>query len=390
MAKHLADYGSTPIDFVRGQGSYLFDKRGKKFLDFQTGWCVGTVGWRNLEMAEAICRQAHEGLHVPPWFRVERHERFAARLVKLAPGNLNRVFRACSGSEAVEFAIKAARAATGKTTVVSVGGVYHGHTYGAASLGNASHQRMGPGLPGFIKLKMPRSKKDVSETLKQFEALLEERDDIAAFISEPVWTNAGCVIPDPDFYPNIQALCRKHHVLLVMDEVATCMGRCGKMFGSELWGIEPDILCLGKSLTGGYATLAATMVTERVFQKARGIPYHPTFGWAFQDLAAVEKNVELIVRDRLHINAEVVGAYLLNELKPLESLKKVKIVRGVGMVLAIEFRLPIAPLIAVKCYRNGLVVEFTDTKTLFLSPMLNLSPKDAKIGANIIKQACEA
>ncbi len=384
MSKHLADYGSAPVDFVRGQGSYIFDRNGKKYLDFQTGWCVGTVGWKNKEMAEAISAQAREGFHEPPWFRVERHEKFASRLVELAPGKLNRVFRACSGSEAVEFAIKAARAATGKPTIVSVDGVYHGHTYGAASVGNAG-SRIGPIVPGFVKMKMPKTGVGFC---KELEKIIVERGDVAAFLSEPVWTNAGCVIPPDGFYQEVQRICRKHKVLLVMDEVATCMGRCGKLFGSELWGIEPDIVTLGKSFTGGYATMAATMVTESVFQKARGISSHPTFGWMFQDLAAVEKNVEIIVRDDLAGNAATVGAYLLDLLKPLESLKKVKAVRGIGMVLAIEFRLPIAVLVAAKCYRLGLVVEFTDSKTLFLSPMLNLTKADARKGAEIIRAAC--
>ena len=100
------------------------------------------------------------------------------------------------------------------------------------------------------------------------------------------------------------------------------------------------------------------------------------------------QNVEIIVRDNLAGNAAAVGTYLLDLLKPLESIKKVKEVRGVGMVLAIEFRLPIAPLVAAKCYRLGLVVEYTNVRTLFISPMLNLTKKEAKMGANMIKQAC--
>jgi acetylornithine/succinyldiaminopimelate/putrescine aminotransferase len=390
MTKHLADYGSAPVDFVRGAGSYLFDAKGKKYLDFQTGWCVGTVGWKNPEMADAICAQAREGLHVPPWFRVQRHEDFATRLIKLAPGKLNRVFRACSGSEAVEFAIKCARMTTGKPQIVTIGSVYHGHTYGAAALGNASTSGMEPNVTGFIKLNLPRTEGEAQTVIEQFEELLRTRKDIAAFMSEPVWTNAGCYIPPATFYPAIEKLCRKHGVLLVMDEVATCMGRCGELFGSQLWGIEPDIITLGKSFTGGYATMAATLVTEHVFKKSSGVPYNSTFGWALQDLAAVEKNVELIIRDNLSANAKEVGAYLLDLLRPLELLKKVKQVRGVGMVLAIEFRLPISALIAAKCYRAGLVTEFTDASTLFLTPMLNLTQKEAEIGANIIKKACGA
>lgn len=383
---HLAEYNDTPIDFVRGNGSYLYDKEGKKYLDFVTGWCCGTVGWKNKEMAKAISAQAREGFHVAPWFRIERHERFAATLAKLAPGKLSRVFRACSGSEAVEFAIKAARAATGKPTIISVDGVYHGHTYGAASVGNACRTKgMDPCVPGFLKLKMPKTGMGFCE---EFERLIVERGDVAAFLSEPVWTNAGCKIPPAGFYKEIERICRKHGALLIMDEVATGMGRCGKLFASELWDIKPDILTLGKGFTGGYATMAATLVTERVFKRARGVASHPTFAWNLQDLAAVEKNVELIVRDRLHENAATAGAELLNLLNPLKTLRKVRDVRGIGMVLAVEFRLPVAPLIAAKCRKNGLIVEFSDAKTLFLSPMLNLSRKDAKAGAAILSRVC--
>jgi acetylornithine/succinyldiaminopimelate/putrescine aminotransferase len=388
MPKHLADYRSFPVEFIRGERVYLFDKKGKKYLDFQTGWCVGTVGWANPEMAEAICAQARQGLHIPPWFKIQRQEDFASRLAELAPGKLTRVFRACSGSEAVEFGLKCARMATGKPTIVTIDEVYHGHTFGAASLGNACHEKMQPCLDGFIKLPMPRSAAEGGQVVEAFAELLNTRRDIAAFMSEPVWTNAGCIIPPANFYPAIEKLCRAHSVLLVMDEVATCMGRCGKMFGSELWGIEPDMITLGKSFTGGYATMAATLTTEEVFKKSKGVPYHATFGWALQDLAAVEKNVEIITRDHLDQNAREVGAYLLEQLKPLEKLWKVREVRGIGMALAIEFKLPIALLIVGLCLRKGLIMEFTDNRTLFITPHLCMTKEEAKAGADIIRSAC--
>lgn len=388
MHKYLAAYDVLPVDFAKGDGCFLFDKKGKKYVDFVGGWCTATVGWKDPDMAAAIIAQAKQGLYVPPMFIAARGEKLAKKLCDLAPGKLRRVFRSTSGSEAVEFAIKCARASTGKPVIVSIDGVYHGHTYGAAAVGDACVPKMGPCPDGFIKLRRPKNAMEGRAIAAEFERLVVERGDVAAFMSEPYWTNAGCHIPPEGFYEAIQKVCRKRGVLLVMDEVATGMGRSGHMYASELWGLEPDIICLGKSFTGGYASMGATLVTEHVYKKSRGIPEYSTFGWLYQDLAATEKNVELIVSRKLARNAADVGAFLLAELQPLEKLLKVKEVRGLGMTLAVEFHLPIAGLIALACYRKGLVVAVSDSRTVFLSPALALDRKTAKQGAAILKAAC--
>ena len=383
---HAFDY--QPVRLVRGKGSYVWDDKGKRFLDFIGGWCVATVGWKDQRMEKAIVRQARKGFYIPALFSDPNQEAFARDLCRLAPGKMVRAIRATSGSEAVEFAIKCARAATGKPTIVSIDGTWHGHTYGAASLGNACSKRMAPCLPGFIKLPLPTTEKKAAEVVKAFERLCKTRKDIAAFMSEPIWTNAGCFVPPSDFYPKIEAICRKYGVLLVMDEVATCMGRTGKMFGSDWWGIKPDVMCLGKSLTGGYATLAATLVTGAVWKKAEGIPVYATFGWLAQDLAAVRENVRLILTDRLVENARRVGSILLNELKPLEEHSHVKEVRGQGMVFGIEFKKPVVDEMMRRLRQRGVLVASASDKILFFSPPLSLSEREAKIGARIIREAC--
>jgi acetylornithine/succinyldiaminopimelate/putrescine aminotransferase len=388
MSSHIANYDPIPIDFVKGDGCFLFDKKGKKYLDFLGGWCVSTVGWKNPDMAAALARQAKTGVYVPPFFASARQEALAKRLLDLAPGKLRRVFRSTSGSEAVEYGIMCVRAATGKPTVVSIDGVYHGHTYGAAALGDACIPKIGPAPQGFIKLPLPKSVEGGMAVVTAFEKLIIERGDIAAFMSEPFWTNAGCHVPPAGFYEGIQKVCRRHGVLLAMDEVATGMGRSGTMFASELWGLTPDVICLGKSFTGGYASMGATLVTEELFRKGRGIPDYCTFGWLPQDLAAAEKNLDLIISKKLDENAADVGAFLLTELKPLERLAKVKQVRGQGLVFGIEFTLPIAPLIALACYRRGLVTALADARTLFFAPPLILDRRLAKQGAAILRAAC--
>ena len=388
MSRHLAEYLRVSFEFSRGDGCFLIDAKGKRYLDFIGGWCVATVGWHNAEMADAITRQAQIGVYVPPVLSNPEQEAFATRLTELAPGKISRAFRCTSGSEAVEFALKCARASTRKPMIVSIDGVYHGHTYGAMSVGDECTSKVGPCPEGFLKLPMPKTIEEGVAVVAQFEALVKERRDIAAFLSEPVWTNAGCFIPPAGFYEGIQRVCRRYGVLLVMDEVATGLGRCGKLFASELWGLEPDIICLAKALTGGYATMGATLVTEHVFKRSRGISDYSTFGWLQQDLAAAQKNVEIISRDRLWENAETVGAYLLEEIMPIEKMFTVKQVRGQGLVFAIEFHLPIAALIAYSCYRKGLLVTVADANTLFFSPPLVLSKKQAKMGAEMLRRAC--
>jgi acetylornithine/succinyldiaminopimelate/putrescine aminotransferase len=163
-------------------------------------------------------------------------------------------------------------------------------------------------------------------------------------------------------------------------------------FGVRLtWGLTPcgtDIHFMGKAFTGGYATMGATLVTEFVYRGSNSIPDYSTFGWMPQDLAATEKNVEIIVRDRLPENAEAFGAMMLKELKPLEWLIKIKHVRGIDLLFGIEFHLPIAALIAFRCYRKGLLVTVADANTLFFSPPLVLNKRLAKQGVGILKEAC--
>lgn len=394
MKQLIADYYSRPIEIVDGEGCELIDRKGKRYLDFIGGWCVSTVGWKHTEIIRAVHEAMQKTPAIPPMLRDATQEKFAEILLNHAPGKLARVFRCTSGSEAVEFALKCARATTRKPTIVSIDGVYHGHTYGAASVGDACRELMGPCLPGFLKLPMPNAYRGVAgeNVIQQFEKLLNERNDIAAFLSEPVWTNGGVVIPPPDFYPKIQELCRQHGVLFIMDEVATCCGRCGVWLASELWGLTPDILCLGKGITGGYGTLGATLVTEEVFERSRGIPAYSTFGWLVTDRAAAQTNVELVLKQKLWENANRVGTLLLEQLRPLEKRPYVGQVRGIGLLVGIEIvkdtqsrerDIQRAVEFCNRCAEAGLLLETADN-VLFMSPPLILSEDEARHGAEIL------
>lgn len=382
MPKKLASYISRRIPIDHGKGCFVYDERGKEYLDCIAGWCVGTVGWGNEEIKKAIIREAEVGRYVPAFLQFRGWEEFAKLLVKHSPNpRLVRAIRCTSGSEAVEFAIKCARAATGRSDIVSIDGVYHGHTYAAASVGDACHRSMGPCLPGFLKIPLPHPLRGPSEpsVIAEFEKLVDARKKtIAAFLSEPIWTNTGAIVPSPSFYPAIERICRKNKILFIMDEVATGFGHCGALFASQLWGVKPDILCLGKGITGGYSTLASTLITQSIYLKTFRIPSYSTFGWTPLDMAAARANIEIIVRDRLWENARQVGSYFLQKLQTLRDRPNVGDIRGSGLVLGIEIvknKKTNAPdfvralFLQNACARRGLLLEIAGT-TLFMTPSL--------------------
>lgn len=397
MPGSIALHWRRPIEISHGEDCLLFGPNGERYIDFSAGWCVGNIGWKRKEVRDAIVKEAERGTYIPPFLHFREWDAFAARLTEIAPANrLTRVFPCTSGSEAVEFAMKCARAATGKKTIVSIDHVFHGHTYGAASLGRNNGNAMAPYVPGCIKLPMPNAYHSVTaaEVLRNFTELLRREDSIAAFLTEPVWTNAGAIIPPPDFLPAIERLCRDHGALFIMDEVATGFGRCGILFASELWNLSPDILCLGKGFTGGYATMGATLVTEEVFAESKNLPTYSTFGWLQTDFAATRANVEVLLRDKLWENAKEVGAFLLSELKALEDLPFVGEVRGIGLLLGIEIvrdkesRAPDekkANALCDACSKRGLILELAGN-TLFITPPLILTKELAKEGADIVKE----
>jgi len=241
---------------------------------------------------------------------------------------------------------------------------------------------------------MPNSFRGVSaeEVLKMFEKIAS-RNDVAGFMSEPVWTNAGVFVPPPDFYPKIEKICRRYGLLLIMDEVATGFGRCGKLFASELWDLKPDILCLGKGLTGGYGTLGATLVTEEIFERSQNIPHYSTFGWNLLDLAAASANIDVILKENLVANVQRLHSYFLTELKQFEKLEFVGEVRGIGFLFGLEIikdkksKQPDAKkamMIQEACEKKGLIIE-TAYHNLFISPPLTLTKEIIKEGIKILK-----
>jgi ornithine--oxo-acid transaminase len=325
--------------WMRGQGAYLYDRDGNRFLDMLGGFGMYNVG-RSNERVRAALAEALE-LELPGRVALGLTQLgglLAEELLALAPPSVARVLFTNSGAEAVEAALKLGRAATGRTRVVSVENGFHGLTLGALSAngGRDFTNDFEPLLPGFHRVPF--------NDLEALEAQLRS-EDVAVFIVEPI-VGHGVVLPDPGYLEGAQELCRGHGTLFCVDEVATGLGRTGRMLGLDHWGLEPDLVTVAKSLSGGYVPVGALLMAERVFEAVfdsmeHSLRHGSTF--APNDLAMVAGLATLReLRDRglVERSAEV-GRLLLERTRPLvERYEVVRDVRGLGLMWAIEFSEP--------------------------------------------------
>ncbi len=405
-SRHIADSDAYPIDITSGEGTNLVAADGSTYLDFVGGWCVATVPWKHRAIQAAYREAAELGVYIAPMYRWERWEHLAARLTELTPGKLQRTFRCTSGSEAVEFGIKLARAATGRKTIVAFDHVYHGHTFGAATVGTGLTEAMGPGVPDIVKLPLPDEYRNpynftgaaLSDAIVADFEKIAGNGNVAGFLSEPIFTNAGAVTPPADLYPKLAAACQRHGSLLIMDEVASGFGRTGKLFASEWWNLEPDILCLGKAFSGGFAAIGATMCTDDVFRNLRRIPAYSTFGWTVADTIVTAANVELVAKEKLAERSLAMGERLLETLGLLEQLPHVGLVRGRGLLVGIEIVTDKrgrerdarrADRIVAECQRRHLLIEIAKPGCLFLSPPLSVNDTTLTDGVAILRDVIE-
>ena len=329
------------FDVVYGHasGAHLYDIDGRDYLDFLSGYSVFNIG-RNHPAVQQAIRDVLE-MDLPNMVQMDcslLSGLLAEALVAKMPPHLDAVFFCNSGAEAVEGAIKFARAATGRAGLVSLEGAFHGLTHGALSVTGDPHfqEGFGPLLRDASRVRMG--------DLAALEQRLAQRD-VAALVIEPV-QGKGVHFPADDFFPQAQRLCREHGTLLVCDEVQTGLGRTGRWWGFEHWGLEPDIITVAKSLSGGYAPCAAVVARREIYQKTfsrldRCVVHSSTFGRNNLAMACGLATLQVIEDEQLVERARDTGAELLRrlgELKARHSL--IKEVRGLGCMIAIEFHEP--------------------------------------------------
>ncbi|MCW3056845.1 MAG: aspartate aminotransferase family protein [Solirubrobacterales bacterium] len=326
-------------NYVSAKGAYLYDAEGRAYLDFHTGEGFASLGHNHPDVREVLQATLAADLldgvqiHYSPLAGM-----LAEALCERLPRSLDSVFFASTGAEAVDSAMKFARAATGRSRLVSCDDCFHGVTLGPLSLvGDAFFKDgFGPLLPGCDRVPFG--------DLERLEAELRTRD-VAAFIVEPI-QGRMVTLPPPGYLGAAQELCRRYGTMFVLDEVQTGLGRTGKWFALEHWGLEPDFVLVGKALSGGYMPVAAMVTSRETFQKAvgtleRSYVHQSTFGRNRLSMAAGMATLRIIERDGLVEHAARMSTVLLDGLAELrERYEMVKEVRASGLMIGIELCAP--------------------------------------------------
>ena len=355
--------GEVPV-IARGEGCYVFDQNGKRYLDGLSGLFCVQVGHGRAELAEAARDQAATLAYFPVWgFAHEQAINLATRLAQYAPGDLNRIFFTPTGGDAVESAIKLSRqywklrGQHGRTKVISRYLAYHGTSIGALSLTGVPSIKtvFEPLMPGAIKVQTPYRFRCIDCqhlddcTLRCADDLalrieMEGPDSVAAVFMEPVQNTGGAFTPPEGYWQRIREICDQYDVLLVSDEVIAAFGRFGHMFGSVRYGYQPDMITFAKGVTSGYAPLGGVIVSDRIASSFLDAPGNDapaflqgqTYGAHPVSCAVANANIDILEREDLGGHVLANEARFKQLIEGLRDIPLVGDVRGAGYFLAIE------------------------------------------------------
>ena len=329
----------------RAEGQYLYDRDGYRYLDLLGGFGMFNVGRNNPRVREALVEtleletpgSVQLGVSLLPGLLAEE-------LLKRAPARLARILFTSSGTEAIEAALKLGRAATGRARVVSLEHGFHGLTLGSLSAGGDAHfvDRFGPLLPGFSRVPFG----DLDSLERELRS-----EDVALFLVEPI-QGKGVNLPPAGYLEGAQELCRRYGTLFAVDEVQTGLGRTGKLFAFEHWGLEPDLVTVAKSLSGGYVPVGALLMSAQVYDGVfdsleHSVSHGSTFAPNDLAMAAGLATLRELDNQQLVERAARLGELLVERTRPLvESHDVVREVRGLGLMWAMEFGEPVSGSIA--------------------------------------------
>jgi 4-aminobutyrate aminotransferase len=405
---------SYPLVAKRGRGIRVEDVDGNEFLDFAAGIAVASTGHCHPEVVAAIQKQAAELIHISGTDFYDEHlTDLAEKLSSIAPmPGPHRVFYGNSGAEAVECALKLARYHTGRQNVIAFLGAFHGRTMGALSLTGSKPQqkrRFSPLVPGVTHIRYPYAYRGCSGGAQEEEAFsmgcaryIEEKlfktilapEEVAAIFVEPIQGEGGYVVAPTNFLRELRAICNRHGILLVADEVQSGAGRTGKWWAIQHSGVEPDIVCMAKGIASGMP-LSVCMSRAEIMDWVPG-SHASTFGGNPVSIAASLATLDIIEREAMP-NADKVGAKMMERLNGWKQTHpSVGDVRGRGLMIGVELvkdKATREPAVAVRnrvemlAFERGLMILGCGETTVRLCPPLIVSEEEATVALDILEEA---
>jgi len=366
-----------PLSIVRGKGSVVWDSDGKEYVDFMTGIGVALIGHSNDLVVQAIKEQADQLITCHGTFYNDARAGFMERLVRAAPKGLSKALLTNSGTESVEAAIKLARRHTARKRIVSMKGAFHGKTYGSlsATWNKKYREPFGPLLEGF----------DFAEYGDPASLSQLVGDDTAAVLAEPVQGESGVIIPPPDYFKQVREICDRKGALLILDEIQTGLGRTGRMWASEHWGVVPDIMTVSKGLGGG-VPIGAAVATDEVAGSLKGGEHTSTFAGNPLSCAAGSAALDFIIQDDLPRQAREKGEKMKAGLSKIASEHRLaKEVRGLGLMLAMQMRVDIHSQL-LSAEDKGIIFAYSGRDTFRFLPALVIQENQISKGLEVLER----
>ena len=368
----LGTYAKLPIVAVRGEGIMLYSADGSAYYDFYCGHAVTLLGHCHPRVVAAIQEQAARLIFYSNVVYNDVRARYAGKLVASAPEGFGQVFFCNSGAEANETALKLSRKFTGRPSVIAMRGAFHGRTMGALAMTDNPKYKAGfePLQPGVEFAPFGE--------LKPLADMMSEQ--VAAVILEPVQSIAGVRVADAAYYRGLKELCDKWGALLVFDEIQTGLGRTGKLWAGEHWGVTPDIITLAKGIAGG-VPMGATLVSSRVAQTVKLDEHGSTFGGAPLACAAASATLDVILGEDLPSHAAAMGNLIKEHVCELPHVQEV---RGMGLLLGLLLDLPAKDVQAGALERGVILGTSADPNVLRLMPPMVVTEADVDHLASVL------
>jgi taurine---2-oxoglutarate transaminase len=413
--------GLNPINASHAKGSYIYDRDGKKYLDFSSQLMNVNIGHGNQRITKAVSDQMEKLSYVYPGMATDVRGELGKKLAEITPGNLTKSFFTLAGADAIENAIKLARIYTGRHKIITHYRSYHGSTYGAISAGGDPRKfAVDSQSPNnFIHVenpyayRCPWNSSSVEEcgerALAHLERVIqfENPDSVAAILFEGESGSSGCMKYPPMYLKKVRDICDKYGILMIDDEVMSGFGRTGKMFGIDHHNVTPDIMCLAKGLTSGYLPLGAMVVTDTIANYFNDKPLSLGLTYSAHPVscAAAIENIKIIEEDSLVDKAAEMGIYMEAEVEKLKAKHpSIGDFRNTGLLGCIELvknrktkepitewnakpdAMEVTNKMAAKIRELGMFT-FVRWNWIFIAPPLNVSKEEVDEGLEIISQA---